>query len=454
MNKPVDKSVGAGKLSLEAYHNGPLAELMQIDSDIYKLIADEYRRLQQSIQLLAAENLCSRAVLAALGSIVQNKTSEGFPMARLHGGSDVVDNIEQLAIKRAKQAFNAKYANVQPHSGTTANQIAITALLEPGDRILSMAINHGGHYSHGSTDSVTAKFFKIENYCVDRDTFLLNYDEIEKQAKQFEPKLIICGASAYPRTIDFARFRQIADEVGALLLADISHLSALVMAGVHPSPIDYAHVTTTSTYKPGGPRGGVILSGKDYNLKIRVGGKDLVLWEQIEKTTFPGVQGTPYFNNIAAKAVFFKEAMSEQYKVRQAKVIENARCLAANLMQKGYNMLTGGTDNHLLVVNVAGVSKGLTGVTAQRCLEQCGIVVDRMLLPYDDKPEMSGLRLGTPIVTKNGMGAAEMEQISELINEVLTNIRAPDKTTASTDPNVAAQILGQTKELATKFPFQ
>ena len=323
------------KLSSEAYHDDLQAALIQFDPEIHKLITKEYERLRDTIQLLAAENQCSRAALAALGSILQNKTCEGFPLARLHGGSGVMDEVEALAIERAKQAFGAKYANVQPHSGTTANQIVITALLKPGDKILSMATSHGGHFSHGSIDSITARFFEIESYHVDRDTFLLDYDQIQKQAKRFGPKLIICGASAYPRTIDFARFRQIADEVGALLLADISHLSALVMGGVHASPIDYAHVTTTSTYKPGGPRGGLILSGKDYDCKIKTGGGETTLWQQIEKTTFPGIQGTPYFNNIAAKAVFFKEAVSEQYKARQFKVVENRQTAGGRACQKG-----------------------------------------------------------------------------------------------------------------------
>lgn len=442
------------KLSSEAYHNGLQAELIKSDPEIHKLIAGEFRRLQDTIQLLAAENQCSRAVLAALGSIVQNKTSEGFPEARLHGGSAVMDDIEQLAIERAKQVFGAKYANVQPHSGTTANQIVITALLEPGDRILSMATSHGGHFSHGSVDSVTAKFFKIESYAVRRDNFLLDYEQIRKQAQQFKPKLIICGASAYPRIIDFAKFRQIADDVGALLLADISHLSALVMASVHPSPINCAHVTTTSTYKPGGPRGGLILSGKDYNLKIRVGDRDTVLWQQIEKTTFPGIQGTPYFNNIAAKAVFFKEAMSEQYKARQFKVIENSKRLAENLVQKGYNCLTGGTDNHLILANVSSLLKGLTGFVAQKCLEDCGIVVDRMLLPYDDKPGVtSGIRLGTPIVTKNGMGAAEMDQISVMLDSALRRVRITGDTDYAIPATLRDQIAAQAKDLAGRFPI-
>jgi glycine hydroxymethyltransferase len=429
-------------LTSEQYHNGLLAELKKSDVEIYKLIANEYERLQDSIQLLAAENQCSRACLAAIGSILQNKTSEGFPTARLHGGSGVIDSIEQTAIDRAKQLFGAKYANVQPHSGTTANQIVITALLEPGDKILSMATSHGGHFSHGSIDSITARFFKIESYTVGRDNFLLDYEQIKKQAKNFRPKLLICGASAYPRIIDFAEFRQIADEVGALLLADISHLSALVMGGVHPSPINYAHVTTTSTYKPGGPRGGLILAGKDFEMQIRANGRDAPLWQQIEKTTFPGVQGTPYFNNIAAKAVFFKEAASPAYKSRQARVIENARRLAKNLIQKGYNVLTGGTDNHLMLVNVADISKCLTGTAIQQLLEQCGIVVDKMLLPYDAPGEINGLRMGTPIVTKNGFGPAEIDTVSGLIDTVLQkgNVQS-----------IADNVREQAKTLARKF---
>jgi len=441
------------KLTSQAYHDGLWAELVQSDPQIHKLIAGEYRRLQDTIQLLAAENQCSRAVLAAIGSILQNKTSEGFPAARLHGGSRVMDEIEQLAIQRAKQAFDAKYANLQPHSGTTANQIVITAILEPGDKILSMASGHGGHYSHGSIDSITAKFFQIENYCVDPDSFLLDYDRIRKQAQKFRPKLIICGASAYSRVIDFARFRQIADEVGAILLADISHVSALVMAGAHTSPIDYAHITTSSTYKPGGPRGGVILMGKDYENKITAKGKQTKLWRQIEKATFPGMQGTPYFNNIAAKAVFFKEAMSDEYKARQFKVVQNARRLADNLITNGYDVLTGGTDNHLMMVNVTKSREDLTGVIAQKALEQCGIVVDKCPLPYDDKPASiaSGIRLGTPIVTRNGMGTAEMDGIAELMDTVLKQIRPLDECRYDIEESFAVEVSEKIMALARSF---
>jgi glycine hydroxymethyltransferase len=440
------------KLTSEEYHDNLPAALMQFDPEVHKLIAKEYDRLQGTIQLLAAENQCSRATLAVLGSILQNKTSEGFPAARLHGGSCVMDEVEKLAIERAKTVFSAKYANVQPHSGTTANQIVITALLRPGDKILSMATSHGGHYSHGFIDSVTARFFEIESYYVNRDTFVLDYDEIRKQAKRFGPKLIICGASAYPRAIDFAKFRQIADEVGALLLADISHLSALVMGGVHASPIDYAHLTTTSTYKPGGPRGGLILSGKDYDSRIKTANGELPLWQLIEKTTFPGVQGTPYFSNIAAKAVFFKEAASKEYKTRQFNVVENSKRLAGILLRKGHDVLTGGTDNHLMLLNVSAKSQNLTGLAAQQCLEQCGIVVDKMLLPYDDNPNgVSGIRLGTPIITKNGMGAAEIDLISELVDTVLVNLKA---TAQAIDRSIADHVKEQAKALVAEFPIR
>jgi glycine hydroxymethyltransferase len=275
------------KISSQAYHEGILSALKEQDDQIYELMTKEYERLQNNLQLIAAENQCSRAVLAALGSIVQNKTTEGFPGARYHGGCEVVDDAERLAVVRAKEAFGAQYANVQPHSGTSANQIVLTALLERGDKILSLGLDQGGHLSHGARVSFSGKFFDVDNYYVDKETFLLDYDTIRDKAVAFRPKLIICGASAYSRVIDFQKFRRIADEVGAYLLADISHIAGLVITGAHPSSIDNAHFTTTSTYKPGGPRGGLILMGEDYNKKIIVAGKNKTLWEHIQKTTFP-----------------------------------------------------------------------------------------------------------------------------------------------------------------------
>ncbi len=370
----------------EAYQDDIFAALKQTDAQVHKLISKEYERLQSTLQLIAAENQCSRAALAALGSAVQNKTAEGFPGARLHGGCEVVDEIETLAVTRAEQAFGAQYANVQPHSGTAANQIVLTAVLQPNDKILSLGTEQGGHPSHGGAGSLADKFFRMESYSVDKATFLLDYDAIRKRAMKFKPKLIMCGASAYTREIDFAKFREIADEVGAYLLADISHIAALVMAGAHPSPMDYAHFTTTSTYKAGGPRGGLVLMGKDHNLRARAWGKDMPLWEHIQQATFPGVQGTPYFNHIAAKAVFFKETLSNEYKTRQFKVIGNAKHLAGDLIDLGYDVMTGGTDNHMVLINVANTKQGLTGVITQKSLEDCGIIVDKMRLPFDKKP--------------------------------------------------------------------
>ncbi len=441
--------------SSEEYHKRIFSALEQADKEVYELITKEYERWQNTLQLIAAENQCSMGVLAALGSVMQNKTAEGYPGARLHGGCEVVDEAEKLAVARAKEAFGAKYVNVQPHAGTTANQIVLTALLQSGDKILSLGLHQGGHFSHGSNVSFAGKYFDVENYYVDRQTFLLDYDVIREQATKFQPKLIICGASAYARTIDFKKFREIADEAGAYLLADISHLSGLVIAGAHPSPVDRAHFTTTSTYKPGGPRGGLIIMGKDYDQRISVGTESMALWQLIEKTTFPGMQGTPYFNNIAAKAVFFKETLCTEYRDRQFKIVENARRLAESLVDLGYDVLTGGTDNYMILVNVANFREGLTGIVAQKCLEDCGIVINMSRLPYDKKGPMvtSGMRLGTPIVTKNGMGSEEMESISTLVDVVLRRVEIIGDTEYRIDESFKDETRGRIKELCSKFPM-
>jgi len=437
------------------YHEGLLGFLKDSDGEVYDLIIRECERLQETLQLGAAENRCSRAVLAALGSVAQNKTAEGFPGGRFHGGCEVVDDVERLAVTRARKAFKAQYANVQPHSGTTANQIVISAVLGKADKILSMALDQGGHYSHGSSDSFTGKFFSAESYYVDRASFLLDYECIRNKALEVRPKLIICGASAYPRTIDFEKFRQIADEAGALLLADISHISGLVAAGAHPSPIDHAHFTTTSTYKSGGPRGGLILMGKDCNRKTSVAGREGALWEHIECMTFPGMQGTPYLNNIAAKAVFFRETLSDEYRTRQFKIVENAKSLADNFSGMGYDVVTGGTDNHMILINVANLKEGLTGAVAQRCLEDCGIVLDRAMLPYDAAPPKlaSGIRLGTHIVTSNGMGPKEMGIIPELIDGVLKKVEVQSAVNYHLDEPSKEEKRRQVRDLCQKFPI-
>jgi len=444
------------KAGFEEYHEGEFGALKEADAQVYELITKEYERLQNTLQLVAAENQCSQAVLAALGSVVQNKTAEGFPGARFHGGCEVVDDVERLAVARAKEAFGAQYANVQPHSGTQANQIVLTALLERGDKILSLSLDQGGHYSHGTALSFTGKFFDVENYYVDKRTFLLDYDAIGDKAAKVKPKLIICGASAYTRTIDFKKFREIADEVGAYLLADISHISGLVMAGAHPSSLDYAHFTTTSTYKPGGPRGGLIVMGGDCDQKIKVSGKDKRLWEHIEDATFPGVQGTPYLNHIAAKAVFFKETLTEQYRARQFKIIENAKRLAGNLLNSGFDLLTKGTDNHMILINGANSRDGLTGLTAQKCLDDCGIIVDMIKLPYDKREDTinSGIRLGTPIITKRGMGLDEMNNISAVIDTVLKSVKIVSDREYRIEDSFKEQMRNKVKDLCRRFPVR
>ncbi|UCD50343.1 MAG: serine hydroxymethyltransferase [Phycisphaerales bacterium] len=447
--------VGHKAPSHAAYHRGLPDVLEQCDEQVYRLVEAEYDRLQNTLQLIAAENQCSRAVLAALGHIVQNKTTEGFVGRRFHGGCEVVDGLEQLAIDRANEVFGAQYANVQPHSGTSANQIVLTALLDSGDRILSLAMDQGGHVSHGAQVAFAGKFFEVEQYRVDRESFLLDYEAIAEQARRFRPKLLICGASAYARIIDFERFRAIADEVGAYLMADISHISSLIAAGVHPSPIDAAHFTTTSTYKPGGPRGGLILMGRDAQAPFAVGNKTVSLCERIEKATFPGFQGTPYLNNIAAKAVFFREMLSDEYQVRQAKIVENAQVLAEAFDDLGYDVLTGGTDNHMFLINVAHFRDGLTGLIAQHCLEDCGIIINMNRLPYDTQNARvtSGMRLGTPIVTRNGMGQAQMEQIARLVDNVLRGVEIVDAKHYCLNEALQTKTRQCVRALCTRFPL-
>ena len=442
-------------ISSREYHEAIWDALEQQDEHVYGLIAKEYERLQNTLQLIAAENLCTPAVLAALGSIVQNKTTEGFPRARFHGGCEVVDDIEELAVARARETFGAQYANVQPHSGTAANQIVMTALLEKGDRILCLELNQGGHVSHGAKVAFGGKFFDVENYYVDPQTYYLDYESIRKKAQTFKPKLIICGASAYSRTIDFREFRRIADEVGAYLMADISHIAGLVIAGAHPSPVDEVHFSTTSTYKPGGPRGGLILMGRDFDRQIEVSGKKMPLWRLIQKTTFPGVQGTPCLNNIAGKAVFFKETLTDEYRTRQFKIVENAKRLAHNLLDLGYDVVTGGTDNHMILVNIANLREGMTGAIAQECLEDCGIIINKNRLPYDTRSAAvtSGVRLGTPIVTRNGMGPEQMDKIAGLFDTALKKVQIISEREYEIETSLRDDIRNQVAELCHRFPI-
>ncbi len=436
---------------VSGYHSGLLDILRLKDEKLYELLFREYERQQMSLQLLAAENQCSRSVLAVLGSVLQNKTAEGFAGNRWHGGCEIVDEIESLAIERAKQLFGAKYANVQPHSGSTANHIVYKAILKAQDTILSLGCHCGGHPSHGGCGSATQSMFKIETYGVERDGFAFDYDKIREKALTVRPKLILCGASAYTHTIDFARFRAIADEVGAYLLADVSHITSLIIAEVHPSPIDLAHITTTSTYKAGGPRGGLILLGKDYQMSVD-GQKTLA--EAINAATFPGIQGTPYFSNIAAKAVFFAEAMTNHYKHRQVKVVENAKRLAEALLRRGLDVLGRGTDNHLMLVDVSGFKANLNGNIAQKALENCRIVIDSYRLGYENPDEpVRGIRLGTPIVTSRGMGTKQMDQAAELIVQALEELQINSNDSWQMDKSAQINISNAITDICEAFPM-
>ena len=383
------------------------SELARTDPEVYEAIQRELERQRFSIELIASENFCSPAVLEAQGSVLTNKYAEGYPRKRYYGGCQWVDVVEELARERLKKLFGAEYANVQPHSGTQANMAVYFAVLQPGDTILSMALAHGGHLSHGHPVSVSGKLYKAVSYGVARDTEQIDYDEVRRLALEHKPKLIVCGASAYPRIIDFKGFREIADEVGAYLMADIAHIAGLVAGGVHPSPIPWADFVTTTTHKTlRGPRGGAILCRKEFS-------------ELIDKSVFPGSQGGPLMHVIAAKAVAFGEALRPEFREYQRRIVENARALAHALARDGVRIVSGGTDTHLLLVDVRPL--GLTGAEAERLLEEVGVTVNKNAIPFDpQKPNVtSGIRLGTPAVTTRGMGPAEMIEIAGIIAQVL-----------------------------------
>lgn len=379
------------------------------DNEIPRLLELEARRQKETINLIAAENYASAAVLQAQGSVLTNKYAEGYPGQRYYAGCTNIDAIESLAIERAKKLFGAEHANVQPHSGSQANMAAYLALLEPGDIVMGMNLSHGGHLTHGSPANFSGKWYKFISYGVDRETERLDYDEIERLAVKHSPKLIIAGASAYPRTIDFERFRAIADATGAHLLVDMAHIAGLVAAGVHPSPIPHALVVTSSTHKTlRGPRSGFILCRRDLAAKI-------------DSAVFPMTQGGPQMHVIAAKAIAFFEAMQPEFVDYQKAVIENARVLASELKNHGLRLVSGGTDNHLILVDLNPV--GITGREAQDALEATGILVNRNAIPFDTRPPQiaSGIRLGTPAVTSRGFGTKEMKQIASLILKVLSD---------------------------------
>ncbi len=407
-------------------------ELRRSDPEIFEAIRLETEREHSTLELIASENFCSEAVLSALGSVLTNKYAEGLPKKRYYGGCEFVDMAELLAIERLKKLFGCEHANVQPHSGTQANMCAYFALANPGDTIFGLNLTHGGHLSHGHPVNFSGKYFKVIHYGVDPDTEVLNYDEIWKMAKEYKPKIIVSGASAYPRTLFFDKFQEICDDVGAYQVADIAHIAGLVAAGLHPTPIPYSDVVTTTTHKTlRGPRGAVIMCKAKYA-------------EIIDKTTFPGMQGGPLEHVIAAKAVCFKEALSDEFKDYQRRIVENALTLAEELKILGYRLVAGGTDTHLLLVDLRG--KGITGREAENALGKANITVNRNTIPYDpQKPFIaSGIRLGTPALTTRGMGKEEMRKIAQLIDKVLTNI---------TKEEVIKKVREEVKELTENFPL-
>ncbi|RJQ48114.1 MAG: serine hydroxymethyltransferase [Gaiellales bacterium] len=385
-----------------------LETLHQADPEVARLVGEELRRQRETIELIASENFTSRAVLEAASSVFTNKYAEGYPEARYYGGCEVVDNVENLAIDRCRELFGAEHVNVQPHSGSTANQAVYFAELGLGDSILAMKLDHGGHLTHGLKVNFSGRFYNVHSYGLGRETGQLDYDEIERLAREHRPKLIVAGASAYPRQIDFARFAEIAESVGARLMVDMAHIAGLVAAKLHPDPVPVSDYVTTTTHKTlAGPRSGVIMCRAE-------------LGKGIDKAIFPGLQGGPLVHIIAAKAVCFRLAATGEFRRRQQQTIDNAQALARSLQEGGINLVSGGTDNHLMLADLTNI--GVTGIEAEGRLEEAGITVNKNAVPYDTEPPTvtSGIRLGTPAVTTRGFREAEMEEVAAIILAALS----------------------------------
>jgi glycine hydroxymethyltransferase len=407
----------------------PLAEL---DPEVFRLIGEETRRQEQNLELIASENFTSLAVLQAMGSTLTNKYAEGLPRKRYYGGCEVVDQVEQLAIDRAKELFGAEHANVQPHSGSSANLAAYMAVLKPGDRIMGMNLSHGGHLTHGSPVNFSGILYQVSPYGVRQEDGLIDYDALAQQAREFRPKLLIGGSSAYARVIDFARMREIADEVGALFLVDFAHYAGLVAGGVYPSPVPHAQIVTSTTHKTlRGPRSGFILAIEEHG-------------KAIDKLVFPGTQGGPLMHVIAAKAVCFGEAAQPEFSDYARQVVANARVLASSLMDAGYHVVSGGTDSHLFLLDLT--QRGKTGKDAEKFLDRCGITVNKNTVPFETQSPLvtSGIRIGTPALTTRGMGEDEMREIGRLIARALD---------AMPDTGVIDGIRAESHELAAGFPI-
>jgi glycine hydroxymethyltransferase len=409
--------------------------LQQTDERIFQLIQQEKHRQESTLELIASENHVSPAVMEAAGSVLTNKYAEGYPGARYYGGCQYYDEIESLAIERAKQLFNARFANVQPHSGANANLAAFMAMMKPGDSFISLNLASGGHLSHGMKLNTSAIFFKPSHYELDARTEQIDFDSVRAKALEVRPRMILCGYSAYPRLIDFARFRQIADEVGALLFADIAHIAGLVAAGVHPSPFPHAHVVSTTTHKTlRGPRGGLLLSN------------DEELAKAINRSVFPGSQGGPLMHIIAAKAVAFGEALKPEFKSYCVQIVKNARALADALKQKGYRLVSGGTDNHLMLVDLRARNENLTGAEVEKAMEAAGIIANKNGVPNDPHPPKltSGIRLGTPAVTTRGLKENDLTAVAGFIDRAIM---------AKDDAAALAGLKAEVAEFCKNFPM-
>lgn len=419
------------------------------DPELYRALVGELRRQQSKLELIASENFASVAVLEALGSVLTNKYAEGYPGRRYYGGCEWVDVAEQLAIERAKRLFGAAYANVQPHSGSNANMAAYLTFLKPGDVLMGMSLAHGGHLTHGAPVNFSGKLYRVVSYGVDPRTGRIDYDQVEQLARQHRPRLIVVGASAYSRDYDYAAFRAIADAVGAFLMADIAHPAGLIAAGLLNNPLPYCHIVTSTTHKTlRGPRGGLILVGQEYENPFGIvapkSGRLKSIGEVIDSVVMPGLQGGPLEHVIAAKAVAFGEALTEDFRRYARQVIRNAQSLAQALLERGYDIVSGGTDNHLMLIDLR--ARGITGKQAEQALDAAGITCNKNAVPDDPQPPMvtSGIRLGTAAVTTRGMGEEEMRYIAELIDRVLTNLG---------NESVYAAVRAEVAELCRRFPL-
>ena len=425
-----------------------MKHLQHTDPEIYKAIADEIERQNTKLELIASENFVSRAVLEAAGQVMTNKYAEGYPHKRYYGGCEFVDIAEDLARERAQKLFHAEYVNVQPHSGSSANLAAYFSLLEPGEKILGMNLAHGGHLTHGSPVNFSGRIFNVVFYGVEESTGMINMDDVAAIAQKEKPKLIITGASAYSRKIDYARFREIADSVGAYLVSDIAHPAGLIAVGLIPSPLPYCHVVTTTTHKTlRGPRGGMILIGKngENDRGISTPKGRVKLWsEVVDSNVFPGFQGGPLMHIIAAKAVAFHEALQPDFKEYCTQIIKNAQALAGKLLNMGYNIVSNGTDTHLFLVDLR--NKNLTGKEAEACLEKAGITVNKNMVPFDNQSPFvtSGIRIGTPALTTRGMQESEMEEVAFLIDKILSDIN---------NESTLKLVQSQVGDLCSRFPL-